>query len=703
MENNFIELIPLPALVFNSQTGMILRTNQQLENILDSNLVGTPISKLIPDINIGEYGEFSKLKLNNGRETIKNATIVLNKIDDTKSLLSINQNFSNEINRYKDIFEQAEDGIIVVDKNLIVLEVNNAFCTISEIKKNELIGTNALELATKFGEPKAVSGLISAIKDAINGKQIHGLEIKYRNKFLFISMTTPNKSPYYIGIIRDITDTIIAKNEWKNQEDKFKFLSKATFEGIIIHKKGVIMDANDALTKITGYSRKEIIGKNLMDYIESKKDKAKAIFNMAMKIASSYHITATKKDGTHFKAEIQSKNIFHNGKKVRITSIRDVSDYFEMSKKLRESEKRYRTVFENTGAASCIIETNGIISLANSKFAELSGFSINEIQNKKTWMEFVDPKDLKRMKEQHSLRRTDNKKALPQYEFTFIDKFKNKKEILLVIDLIEESEQSVASLLDITYLKETEQKLLDSNIELKKAKEKAEESDQLKSAFLANMSHEIRTPMNGIIGFASLLNEPDTSPEERKQYAEIITRSGHRMLEMVNDLIDISKIETGQIQINITEININKEVETLYLFFKPEAEQKGLNLVWEKRLSKDEENFKTDNQKLNSILTNLIKNAIKYSDKGTIKINLERKKDKLYFSVSDTGIGVPKNRLKAIFNRFEQADFSDSRSFNGSGLGLAISKAYVEMLGGEIACKSTEGKGSDFYFYLPIN
>lgn len=175
------------------------------------------------------------------------------------------------------------------------------------------------------------------------------------------------------------------------------------------------------------------------------------------------------------------------------------------------------------------------------------------------------------------------------------------------------------------------------------------------------------------------------------------------MLETVNDLIDISKIETGQVQVNISEVNINKEIETLYLFFKPEAKRKGLDLIWNKKASSNVEIIKTDDQKLNSILTNLIKNAIKYTDKGQIEIKIEKKKKHLYFHVTDTGIGIPKKRLSAVFNRFEQADFTDTRAADGSGLGLTISKAYVEMLGGEIRCNSIEAKGSDFYFYLPIN
>jgi signal transduction histidine kinase len=155
--------------------------------------------------------------------------------------------------------------------------------------------------------------------------------------------------------------------------------------------------------------------------------------------------------------------------------------------------------------------------------------------------------------------------------------------------------------------------------------------------------------------------------------------------------------------VNITEVDINHEVQTLFVFFKPEAEKKGLDLIWENKLQEKDRIQKTDEQKLISILTNLIKNAIKYSDSGKIEIKLSLENKQIRFHVMDTGIGIPQNRQNAVFNRFEQVDFTDTRAFDGSGLGLAISKAYVEMLGGKIGVRSKVGIGSDFYFYLPID
>ncbi|HKK10158.1 MAG TPA: ATP-binding protein, partial [Bacteroidales bacterium] len=238
--------------------------------------------------------------------------------------------------------------------------------------------------------------------------------------------------------------------------------------------------------------------------------------------------------------------------------------------------------------------------------------------------------------------------------------------------------------------------------QLKIAKELAESSDHLKSAFLANMSHEIRTPMNGIIGFTDLLLEPEFSGKEKQNFIEAIQKSGNRMLNTVNDIIEISKIETGEVQVKTKEFNLNEKVRELIQFFIPEAEKKSLILSYKTPLPDEETSIYCDESKLESVITNLVKNAIKYSDKGEISFGYKPENERLLFYCKDEGIGIPENRIEAIFNRFEQADIADSRAFQGSGLGLAISKSYVEMLDGKIWVESVYGEGSTFYFTFPF-
>jgi PAS domain S-box-containing protein len=249
---------------------------------------------------------------------------------------------------------------------------------------------------------------------------------------------------------------------------------------------------------------------------------------------------------------------------------------------------------------------------------------------------------------------------------------------------------------DITERKQTE-------FELIKAKEKAEESDRLKSAFLANMSHEIRTPMNGILGFAELLKDPNLTSDDQQDFIQIIQVSGARMLNTINNIVDISKIESGLTNVDIKETNINERMEFIYKFFKPEVEIKGLQFLFKSSLPAKEAIIKTDNEKVYGILTNLVKNAIKFTFEGSIEIGYEKKGKYLEFFVKDTGEGIPQNQQQIIFERFRQGSDSLTRRYEGSGLGLSISKSYVEMLGGEIWVESAEGNGSTFYFTIPYN
>jgi len=248
---------------------------------------------------------------------------------------------------------------------------------------------------------------------------------------------------------------------------------------------------------------------------------------------------------------------------------------------------------------------------------------------------------------------------------------------------------------DITKKKEIEKELI-------QAKERAEESDRLKSAFLANMSHEIRTPMNGILGFAGLLKEPGLTGDEQEKYIAVIEKSGERMLNIINDIIDISKIEAGQVKVELSDTDLNLQSEFLFNFFAPEAKKKGLSLSCNIPESRDHLIINTDKEKLYAILTNLIKNAIKYTLKGSIEFGFEQSGNEIAFFVKDTGIGIPKERQKAIFDRFVQADIEDEQAMEGAGLGLAISTAYAGMIGGTLRVESEPGEGSTFWLTLPI-
>ncbi|MBN1185550.1 MAG: response regulator [Bacteroidales bacterium] len=275
----------------------------------------------------------------------------------------------------------------------------------------------------------------------------------------------------------------------------------------------------------------------------------------------------------------------------------------------------------------------------------------------------------------------------------------SNNELLAATKALEEREA-------ILKLKNTEYQALNIELEkaiqeLKAAKEKAEESDRLKSAFLANMSHEIRTPLNGIMGFAELLTVTEKTSEKYDNYIEIIRRSGERMLNLMNDLIDISKIEAGIVEIFTKEFNLSSLLEEVYEFFKPEADTKGLKLSVDNSLEKEFYIF-TDPYKVGQILNNFVKNALKYTENGSIVFGYEIRGSNLLFYIKDTGIGISQEFYEHIFERFRQGEGILERIYEGAGLGLSIAKSYIEMLGGKVWFESQVKKGTIFYFTIPL-
>lgn len=243
--------------------------------------------------------------------------------------------------------------------------------------------------------------------------------------------------------------------------------------------------------------------------------------------------------------------------------------------------------------------------------------------------------------------------------------------------------------------------LNNKNEELIIAKEKAEESDKLKTVFLQNMSHEIRTPMNGILGFLSLLKKPHLNDEKKNQYIDIINESGERLLNTINDIIEVSKIESNQVVVRQSKVDIAEIMDFHLNFFIEKAKQKELFLHISQQLPKEKSLVETDKNLLGAILTNLLNNSIKFTNKGSIEFGNYLDANNLVFFVKDTGIGIPAHRQEAIFERFVYADLQLSRSHEGSGLGLSIVKSYVGMLNGKIWVESEIDKGSTFFFSIP--
>ncbi|MFO7370836.1 MAG: ATP-binding protein [Bacteroidales bacterium] len=232
-------------------------------------------------------------------------------------------------------------------------------------------------------------------------------------------------------------------------------------------------------------------------------------------------------------------------------------------------------------------------------------------------------------------------------------------------------------------------------------KEKAEESNRLKTAFLHNISHEIRTPLNAIIGFAGLMGQADLSDEKKAQYNQIISQANNQLLAIIDDILNISQIETGQIAKSESETNLNQVLNILYRQYLPEAQKKGIGFKITTACSGPDAIIITDEHKVISVLTNLLNNAFRFTEKGSVELGCFRKGDMLGFSVTDTGIGIPESEHERIFDRFYQVENSGSTLYGGLGLGLSLASAYVRILGGQFEVESASGVGSKFTFTIP--
>lgn len=274
--------------------------------------------------------------------------------------------------------------------------------------------------------------------------------------------------------------------------------------------------------------------------------------------------------------------------------------------------------------------------------------------------------------------------------------------------LLNEDKNAISKLKNIKgefrYIGKLFEENLNQREELSKAKEKAQESDKLKSAFLTNLSHEIRTPMNAIVGFSDLLDSKEISSEDEKKYRDIISTSGKNLVAIIDDLVEMSQIDTDQIQPRYSEIELEETIQFVFDEAKKSAKGKKIEFKIENLKGNIPHKVVTDKTKFEQIIYHLLSNAIKFTDEGNISLlyDVDLKLERINITVIDTGIGIESKNFEYIFKRFRKIDSDHSIKGGGIGLGLSLSKAYAEMLGGEISVQSQLGKGTMFSFYIPL-
>jgi len=512
-----------------------------------------------------------------------------------------------------------------------------------------------------------------------------------------------NQKPSYEELekrVKELEEILVShaskdyNQEITDKENRFRALSEAASEGIFITENGICIEANKSGCELFGYQRDELIGL-IATAVFDESSKQHVIRKIKEEYEGKYEAVAVRKDGTRFNVEIQGKNYLYKGKNVRITSIRDITDHKMAQQALIESEEKYREVVENAGDGILIGNLKGEIIEVNQAFLKMTGYKRDDILNEHIKCIFA-PGAL----EERPLRFD----LLNKGQSVLIEReLMGKNGQLIPIEMNSKRPHSnyyLAIVRDLTERKKAEEYLKQTNHQLTLAKEKAEESDRLKSAFLANMSHEIRTPMNGIIGFGELMKSEIEHGSKLSKYLDVIISSGNQLLNIINDILEISRIETGQVQLTARHFSLNKLLNELKLFFTPAANRQHSSL---NVLMNDEKEVSIfgDEPKLKQILTNLINNAIKFTQNGTITVEVLETTKHLTIAVKDTGIGIHPSYHDKIFDRFLQAK-NKNFSKSGTGLGLSICKKYIELMDGKIWVESTENKGSTFSITIPI-
>ncbi|HKJ43722.1 MAG TPA: ATP-binding protein [Sunxiuqinia sp.] len=367
----------------------------------------------------------------------------------------------------------------------------------------------------------------------------------------------------------------------------------------------------------------------------------------------------------------------------------------QKQKQAEEKLKILSLAVEQSPASIVITDTDGKIDYVNSKFIAVTGYEYHEAHGKD--LNFLRSNEVSTDyfdEMWHAV--TSGKEWIGE----LYNKTKNGRrfwELASISPIIDEAGNITHFLAvkeDITKIKETEKELIE-------AKEKAEESNRLKTEFLHNMSHEIRTPINGIMGFSVLLRDMDLSKEKQKRHIEFIIDCSNQLLRIISDILEISQLETKQVKARQEKVCLNELLVSLFPIFELKAKEKNIAFSFEKSLSDRESTMISDPVKINKIVSNLLENAVKFTQSGSVEIGYNLRSSLVEIYVKDTGIGINPEKQKAIFDRFSQEDEGLSRLYGGLGLGLAIARENAELLGGKVRLESEKGKGATFYLTIP--
>lgn len=613
--------------------------------------------------------------------------------------------------KYRSLVNMSPFGIAIVDSDGKILFVNpKAMHILGAKTSSQLVGQSAM----KFVHPdfhQIVAGNISQILKT--GKAIPTEEEKYirlDGSVVDVEVSAKpfvyNNKPAIIVIANDISERKQIETMIAESEEKYRSLIQNINVGVYrATPDGRFIEVNPAFARIFGYkSTQDVMKIFATDLYQNPQDRESLLKKMQQNgYVKNYEIKQKKKDGTPIIISLTSQpHKDENGKIVWYDGVvEDITERKQTEQTLKQSEERYRTLFETANDGICVLSTDGIVLSANRKLLELSGFSEKDIGYHISKYGIFTPEHLAII-QQNMKARIAGEKIKP-YEVVIYPKKGIPKTVEITASLLYDTNNKVTAevvfLHDITDRKQVE-------IELQKSKESAETANKAKTSFLHNMSHELRSPMTSIIGFTNLLLDSPQSPEN-KEMLEAIKTSSNYLLKIINDLLDLSKIEAGKITVENNETNIIETVKKIHLRYQPIAQNKNINF----KLAIDEslpEYIITDRTKIEQIISNLLDNSFKFTERGTIELYVGIKTDVkqssplLHFYIKDTGIGIKPDQIQRIFEKFEQSEFYISKRYSGAGLGLTIIKQLTDLLKGTISVSSQLTKGTKFTILIPV-
>jgi PAS domain S-box-containing protein len=492
----------------------------------------------------------------------------------------------------------------------------------------------------------------------------------------------------------------------QESEEKFRAAFKTSPDSINLNRlhDGMYIEINEGFTRLTGYSWEDVKGKTSADINIwcDQADRQKMISAIresgkAINIRAQFRL----KNGS-IRTGLMSASLFRFRNEDYILSVtRDIEELVEARAYIRESDERFRQLAENIDDVFWLTEKDRLLYV-NAAVERKFGYDSNTFKTDISRLaKIVFHEDIPIYEELIGVKNKKDANPIAR-QLRIYDSNGDIHWIWVRLFPVHDVHQNIYRIAgiasDITLQKEIES-------ELRAAKEKAQESDQLKSAFLANLSHEIRTPMNGIMGFSGLLAREAGDNPSLQHYIEIISKCNDQLLRIIDDLIDISKIEANQMQLNERECNVAELTDELFLMYTQELvrmDKKDVQLIKFYDSSDAEKVILTDEFRLRQVLMNLLNNAIKFTLKGHIRFGFEKGiSDRIRFFVEDTGIGIPEKQIESIFKPFRRIDSSSTKSYGGTGLGLSISRGLVKLMGGDMWVESQPDKGSTFWFGIP--